>query len=179
MKIALLYAAWDGEGWSTPIGFRRELEERGHDIRHYNLYHDDGELNLRTKMRHYSAQGFNAFANDCRNHDYKPDVAYVMDYGQFDCPVQNKCYFPGTLMIMEAGDEPQTFRMNATKASKFHGVLTPDKECCGFYNQGCIPARWHTHHADHRLFYPRNDVEETLDCVSTCGDGRGNDDVGS
>jgi hypothetical protein len=179
MKICLLYAAWNGEGWSTPIGFRNELERRGNEIRHYNLYHDDGRLNPRDNLRHFSAEGLNKFATDFRRNSYCPDVVYVMDYGQFDCPAQDKQYFPGTVWIMEAGDEPQTFRMNAMKARKFHGVLTPDKQCATLYNNAGIPAEWATHHADHHIFHPYKDVEVTFDCVSTCGEGRGNAVIGN
>jgi hypothetical protein len=172
MEVALLYAAWDGEGWSTPIGFDRELVERGHTIRRYNLYHDNGALNPRDNVRHVSAQCLNELMTDYRS-GYRPDAVYVMDYGTFDNPAQDKRHFPGSIWIMEAGDEPQTFRMNAQKARKFHGVLTPDKECADIYNKAGIVAEWATHHADHRMFYPRPEIEETLDCVSTCGDGRG------
>jgi hypothetical protein len=169
MEIALLYAAWDGEGWSTPIGFHRELETRGHTIRHYNLYHDQGALNPRDNMRHYSAQCLNDMMIDWRDRGYRPDVVYVMDYGQFDCPAQDKQHFPGSIWLMEAGDEPQTFRMNALKARKFHTVLSPDKSCVDLYHQGGIDAEWHTHHADHRLFYPRPEIVEEFDCITTCG----------
>ena len=169
MKIALLYAAWDGEGWSTPIGFRNELESRGHEIQHYNLYHDDGRINPRDRIRHYSADCLNKLMRDYSMQGYRPDVVYVMDYGQFDTPAQDKKFFPDTTWIMEAGDEPQTFNMNVNKARKFHGVLTPDKMCADAYGKMGIQAKWHTHHADHRLFYPRPEITEEFDCITTCG----------
>ena len=177
MEIALGYAAWEMEGWSTPIGFRRELEARGHSIRHYNLYHDNGALNPRDNIRHYSAQGLNDMMAHWRDHNYRPDVVYILDYGQFDCPAQDKRYFPGSIWIMEAGDEPQSHRMNAQKAHKFHAVLSPDKQCVDRYNRGGLVAEWHTHHADQRLFYPRPEIEEVFDSVTTCGSRIGTDEI--
>jgi hypothetical protein len=173
MKIAMLYAAWDGEGWSTPIGIHNELLSRGHEIRQYNLYHDDGALLPGRNIRTYSAQCLNKLKNDIEQNIFTPDVVFQMDYGVFDAGQLDKRYFPNTVWVMEAGDEPQSHRMNFSKAHKFHAVLSPDYPSYERYIQSGLIADWWTHHADTRIFHPRDDVSEVFDCVTTCGP-RGN-----
>jgi hypothetical protein len=172
MKIAMLYAAWDGEGWSTPIGVHRELIRRGHEVELFNLYHNNGEIMPGKNARIYSADCLNQLNHQMKNGFYKPDVVFQMDYGMFDAPQLDKQWFPGTTWIMEAGDEPQSHRMNWQKAHKFHAVLTPDYPCVERYNAAGIYAEWWTHHADEYVFKPYADVQEEFDCVTTCGGRR-------
>jgi len=174
MKIAMLYASWEnfGEPWSTPQGIRTELESRGHDIRHYNLYHDDGRLHPSKNIRHYSNQGINTLLSEMRHGSFQPDVVFCMDYGPWDALQFDKRYFPGSILVNEAGDEPQSHRMQAQKAPRVHLVLSPDKQCVERYHtMGCNAIYW-THHADTRIFYPRPEIKTVFDCVTTCG-GRG------
>jgi hypothetical protein len=170
MKIAMLYASWEkfGEPWNTPAGIRNELESRGHEIRHYNLYHDDG-LMFRDNMRHYSNQGINKLMEDVRLEIFRPDAIFCMDYGPWDAVQFDKKYFPGVVLLSEAGDEPQSHRMHMPKASRVHFVLSPDRECVERYNTCGFNAVYWTHHADTKMFYPRSDIDVEFDCVTTCG----------
>jgi hypothetical protein len=168
MKIAMLYASWEGEGWSTPIGIHKEFESRGIEVRRYNLYHNDGELLPRKKVRTYSADGLNKLNHDIRVSGFSPDIVFVMDYTGFDAPHMGKHNFPG-LWLMEAGDEPQTHRMQAARANKFHGILSPDFECTEAYHAAGMDAIWWTHHADLNIFHTSYDIKPIFDCVTTCG----------
>jgi len=170
MKIAMLYASWEafGEPWSTPQGVRTELESRDHEVRHYNLYHDDGIL-FHDNLRHYSNQGINQLLNDLRLDIFRPDVVFCMDYGPWDAVQFDSRYFPGAVLVNEAGDEPQSHRMQWQKAPRVHVVLSPDKQCVERYETFGFNAVYWTHHADTRIFYPRPNVNVEFDCVTTCG----------
>ena len=173
MKIAMLYASWEkfGEPWSTPQGIRTELESRGHEVRHYNLYHDEGRLPP-NKMRRYSNQGINLLMEDVRLETFRPDAIMCMDYGPWDALQFDKKFFPGVVLLSEAGDEPQSHRQHFSKAPRVHVVLSPDRQCVERYNSFGMNAVYWTHHADTAIFYPRPDVKVEFDCVTTCG-GRG------
>ena len=171
MKIAMLYASWAnyGEPWSTPQGVQAELESRDHDVRHYNLYHDDGLRSPINNMHQYSNQGINALLSDVRLDIFRPNVVFCMDYGPWDAVQFNKQYFPGSVLVNEAGDEPQSHRMQIQKAPRVHIVLSPDRQCVERYKMFGFNAVYWTHHADTRIFYPRPDVNVEFDCVTTCG----------
>lgn len=170
MKVAMLFASWEkfGETWSTPQGIRNEFVTLGHDVRQYNLYHDDGEL-LPNRTRRYSNQGINQLYKDFIDKTFVPDIILAMDYGPWDSLQFDKQYFPGVTLVSEAGDEPQSHRQHMAKAFRVHCVLSPDRECVERYKyMGCNAIYW-THHADTKLFYPNHDVPEIFDCVTTCG----------
>lgn len=171
MRIALLYASWEdfGEPWSTPQGVRRELERRGHDVRHFNLYHDNGRLPARG-IRNYSNQGFNMLHKEHQTDPF--DVIMVMDYGPWQNANLTHQHFPGAVLVKECGDEPQAFRLHTQTAQQFDILLSPDMQCVGFYKAKGLNAHFWTHFADTTIFNPYYEVEPEFDCVTTCGGRR-------
>jgi hypothetical protein len=171
MKIAMLYASWEkfGEPWSTPRGIQNEFESRGYDVRQYNLYHDDGALSPQTNIRRYSNQGINLLLNDMRLDIFKPDLVLCMDYGPWDAVQFDKRILQGAIVLKEAGDEPQSHRQHWPASDRVHAILSPDKECVERYKSMSRRAIYWTHHADLRVFYPRDEVDIVFDCVTTCG----------
>ena len=169
MKIAMLYASWEkfGESWSSPMGVRQELESRGHKISVYNLYHANGALHSKQKIRTYSNEGLNTLYADVRA-GYQPDGIILFDYGVFDSQILGKSVLPNIPWILEMGDLPQSARMHATKINKFHAGFGPDAEAIEYFNRAGYNCKWITHWADERIFYPR-DIKPIYDCVSTCG----------
>lgn len=169
MKIAMLYAAWEqfGEKWSTPLGIRQELESRGHEIRHYNLYHDEGRL-FPDKVRHYSNQGINRLCQEFAAQNFVPDAIFVMDYGPWDAIQFDKRFFPGVVLVKEAGDEPQAHRQHCIAAPRVHVILSPDMQCVHRYHRGGFHAVYWTHFADTNIFKPQG-TQPQFDCVTTCG----------
>jgi len=170
MKVAMLYASWEdfGEPWSTPQGIRNEFIARGHTVKQYNLYHDNGMLPP-SRMRRYSNEGINRLHSDFSQGIFVPDIILAMDYGPWDALQFDKKYFPGVLVLSEAGDEPQSHRQHLAKAFRVDCVLSPDRQCVQRYKDlGCNAIYW-THHADTKLFYPNPNVPEIFDCVTTCG----------
>lgn len=176
MKIAMLYANWEatGEPWSTPQGIRNELLTRGHEVKVYNLYHNDGELHPKRKIRHYSNDGLNRLNADIQGAFFRPELVLVMDYGPWQSPLLNPQNFPNMILLKETGDEPQAHRMHSQTARCFHALLSPDYQCVERYREAGMKAIWWTHHADTSIFYPRPGTEQRWDCVTTCGSrGRG------
>lgn len=173
MQIAMFYADWEkfGEPWNSCRGVRWEFESRGHDVRLYNLYHANGQLLPRKKVRSYSGDCFNRFADDYRR-GYRPDAVLVMDYGPFDYVGMDRQYFPDVPFILEAGDTPQSFNVHMRKATKFHAVVTPDAESVTKFHENDVDALWMPHWGDHRIFHPNYDVKPQFDIVSTCGGRR-------
>lgn len=173
MKIATLYADWSkfGESWSTPMGIKSELEFRGHEVRHYNLYHGDGVL-FPNNIRHYSNEGINRLYQEFNAGTFIPDAIFVMDYGPWDAIQLDKKLFPGVVIAKECGDEPQSHRQHWNALRRVHVMLSPDLQSVNRYHTaGCHAVHW-THFADTRLFYPR-EISAQFDCVTTCGP-RGN-----
>lgn len=169
MKIALLYPAWNGEGWSSTIGFHNEMMRRGWQVRHFNTYHNNGELMPGKNIRTYSADCLNKLHHAIANEFYRPDAIMLFDYGVFDAPQLHKRFFPGVPFILEAGDCPQAFRMHMLKANKFDYVLSPDWPSTEVFRHNGFEAEFWTHCADTDVFYPRPEIEEAFDCVTTCG----------
>lgn len=104
LNISMLFAHWKafGEKWSTPEASEIELRSRGHNVDVYNLYHENGLLNPRTKERRYSYEGFNQLAADIRAG--KPcDMIYVLDYGPDQNPFITKQGFPQQILVKEWG----------------------------------------------------------------------------
>lgn len=172
MRIAALFAYWEGEPWSSPRGWLKELASRGHEMRWFNLYHDNGRLPTKGHRR-YSCEGINEMHRLYINGVFVPDVVFLMDYGPFDAQQYDKRLIPEATWVFESGDEPQSHRMQLPKAVKSHIVLSPDKQCVDRYNQMDVNAHWWTHCADTKIFKPY-DEEVKYDCVTTCGPrGRG------
>lgn len=169
MKIAMFYAHWEAfnEPWNSPLGVRWEFESRNHDVRVFNLYHNNGDFLPQHKIRSYSGDCFNQFSLEYQK-GYRPDALILFDYGPFDYVGCDKKYFPDIPFILEAGDTPQSFRMHLQKAPKFHAVVTPDSQSADLFNQFGIKCQWMTHWADQRIFYKRN-IQPIYDCVTTCG----------
>ena len=180
MKIAILYASWEdyGEPWSTPRGIKTELERRGHEVHHYNLYHWNGKLNPRNNLRQYSNEGFNAMHNDYRN-GQKFDAILVMDYGPYQNALLNHSIFPDVVLIKECGDEPQAFAMHNQTAGQFDILLSPDFECVERYKAAGLNAVYWTHFADTSIFHQEYDVEPEFDCITTCGGRRFTEEIES
>lgn len=175
MRISMLYASWrnEGEEHSWPMAVHNEFLRQGHDVRDYNLYHANGKLHPKRKIRYYSDEGLNMMYADIRNQQFVPDMIFQLDYGQYHSQILDKKYFSSAVWVSESGDDPQALRSNFAKAHKFDLVLTPHLPCISFYQQYNINAHWWTQSCDIDYLNAVQDVPIEFDAVSTCGP-RGN-----
>jgi hypothetical protein len=169
MKIAMLFAHWRdyGEKSSTPMSWEQEFIKMGHEVHVFNLYHDNGLLNPRTRTRDYSERELIELYWRIQKGE-KFDAIYVLDYGPFQSAKLTKENFPGAVLIKESGDEPQSHRMHLQTAHQFDIVLTPDKQSVISYKARGINAIWQTHFAD-PVFFPRPEIAVQWDVATTCG----------
>lgn len=173
MNVALLYAFWEGEPWSSQLSIRQELVSRGHTVYDFNLYHDNGVLHAPGQPRRYSTQGLQRLINAVNHSQIQVDVLLHLDYGVFDSPALDKRYFNNDMLwVLEAGDTPQSFGNTTGKARKFDIIVTPDKASSHLWNQYGINSKWWTHFADHNIFKPYEDEAVQWDIVTTCGGRR-------
>lgn len=175
MNIALLYASWrnEGEEHSWPMAVHQEFLNRGHQVVDYNLYHANGQLHPKRKIRFYSDEGLNSMYSDIRSGLFNPDIIMQFDYGQHNSAILDKKFYPSAKWILEAGDDPQAFRANISKAGKFDLVLTPHLPCVEQYQKYGINAKWWTQSCDIDYLDQVTDVPIIFGAVSTCGP-RGN-----
>jgi spore maturation protein CgeB len=82
-------------------------------------------------------------------------------------------------IILELGDEPQTFHWNQERAKVADAVLTPDLRCYNQYKQNNINVYWMTHWGDEQIFYPNPKIKKQNVCVTTCGHRNGVDYIQS
>lgn len=170
MKYAMLMAHHQdyGEGWSMSIGFRDELLSRGHDVKVYNLYENNGKFREDKQPRLYSDSAVVKLKTD----DFEPDVIFLLDYGMFYSPMLCKENFPESLLIFEFGDTPQALFNHSPKFHQSHIVLTPDYPTVEKLRREGMEAHWSTHCADTRIYRPYDDVEPSVLVATTCGPRR-------
>ena len=177
MRIAALFAYWEGESWSSPRGWLKELSSRGHEIRWFNLYHNNGIL-PKKGIRKYSNYSINEMHRLHNIGEWMPEIVLLMDYGVYDAVQYDKRYITTATWVLEAGDCPQAARMHLAKAAKSDLVLAPDKQTVEWYRSMNINAYWWGHCADLQIFKPYHDEEVKYDCVTTCGPrGNGTTDI--
>jgi hypothetical protein len=152
MKIALLsdysiddYKNYQREiNWTTPRGiydaFKRD--NRTNEIRWYPLPPGNKMFGFQELKRQYDSE------------EFIPDIIFLMNAGPLNELYWDKAIFPKSILVYEAGDEPQTFRDNTLKAVKSDIVFTPDYECCSYYKSININAHWIAHQADPIIYYP-------------------------
>lgn len=171
LKIALHYAFWAGEPWSTPLGIREELLRRGHEVYDINLYHDNGAIIPNLKRRTNSIQGLTTFMNAVNRGQVEPDMFFHLDYGSFVHPALDRKYFNRDMFwVLECGDEPQSHRAQSAKIKTgWDLALSPDFPCVSLHQQRGYHCKWWTHFADHHIFKPYEDESLQWDVVTTCG----------
>lgn len=172
-QLAMLYAFWEGEPWSFPLGIRHEFIKRGWEIRDFNLYKYNGQISKPGQIRQYCNEGLNQLINLVRSGSYTPNILLHMDYGVYDCVYLSKQYFPNIVTICELGDTPQSLNRSWTKSLKFDITITPDYPSVQLLESKGINAYFWTHCADSFIFKEYPDEKIIYDVVSTCG-SRGN-----
>lgn len=160
MKIALLYAFWEGEkGWNSPTSIKNALERLGHLTEDFNLYH-------RGQRGQYSDESFRQFL--ARQDEF--DFLLHMDYGAWTSPFLDQIGIP---CVLECGDDPQSFQLNAPKAHFFDIILSPDKRCVEQYKLWQHDAFFWPHFCDPDIHVEIPDIKPDKFIVTSIDEGRG------
>lgn len=71
---------------------------------------------------------------------YNPHAVLVMDFGSYRTSHIGAHLYPSALWVLEAGDDPQSFAVNAWLARQFDVVLSPDKPSVRLYEETAVVA---------------------------------------
>lgn len=139
-----------------------ELEKNGYDVKKISLSNEDGSYKETAKdVYDLIESGFDA------------SFVIVSDYGPWPGKGWNKLNFPKTLLVYEAGDEPQSMYHHLMKSMQSDLILTPDARNHSLYKDVFKKnSVWWPQFAMN-LYVQRPEVEASPICVTTCGDDRG------
>jgi len=112
-------------------------------------------------------------AYDAISKGFDAQFILAMDYGPWPGRGWHKSNFPNTLLVYEAGDEPQSMYSHLPKLMNSDIILTPDARNCSIYrdafNKNCI---WWPQFSMKPYGEEINVIPSPI-CVTSCGDDRG------
>jgi hypothetical protein len=136
------------------------LQTQGYQVIKISLYDDNGN---------YKNSAKEAF--DVINLGFNPKFILAMDYGPWPGLGWNKNNFPNTLLVYEAGDEPQAMHSHFSKSICSDIILTPDARCNSIYKDVFKKQSiWWTQFAIDSVYSKTFDVSIKNICLTTCGD---------
>jgi hypothetical protein len=101
---------------------------------------------------------------------FSADFILVADWGPWNGNGWNKKEFPNTVLVYEAGDEPQSFFSHFPKSSKSDIVLTPSFTAMIEYKRRGVDAYWFPQYAISEVYSKDVEITRPGMCVTTCGD---------
>lgn len=117
--------------------------------------------------------GFNELKKHYDSDEFIPDIILWMVCGPFPDEMFNKKYFPKSKLVVECGDEPQTFYHNQVRVQNADLILTPDVECYLYYKSNGYNVIFTSHWTDLNIFYPSVTSYEPFDVVTSMYGERG------
>lgn len=164
MKAILFYPFNEQKIDEIDIGqsVYQSLIDHGCDIKRISMYNADGSYKDSAKDVYDVIQnGFNA------------QFVLAMDYGPWKGIGWNKLNFPNTLLVYEAGDEPQSMYSHLPKLMSSDLILTPDARNYSIYKdafkKNCI---WWPQFLM-KSYMNKYDIQISPICVTSCGEDRG------
>ena len=171
MKIALLsdysieeYTLIGKEKfWSTPRGLYDAfvMDERIEEIRWYPTPSIDKNFGFFELKKHYESN------------EFVPDIILWQVCGPAPDELFDKNNFPKSKLVVDCGDEPQTFHYNQKRTKNADLILTPDVECYSYYKSIGYDAIFTSHWTDLNIFYPSFTSYEPFDVVTSMYGDRG------
>lgn len=111
-----------------------------------------------------------AKAQDLIKQGFDADFILVLDWGPWPGEGWSKLNFPNTLLVYEAGDEPQSLFSHFPKSSLADIVLTPSYTAASYYISKGIQALWFPQYAISDIYCKDFSVTRPGFCVTSCGD---------
>lgn len=171
MKIALLsdysvdeyYSIGSENYWSTGRGIYDAFvsDERIEEIKWYPTPSADKNFGFNELKKHYDSNQF------------VPDIIFWMSCGPFPDELFDKNNFPKSKLVVDCGDEPQTFHYNQKRTKNADIVLSPDVECYLHYKSMGYGVIFTSHWTDLNIFYPSFTDYEPFDVVTSMYGDRG------
>jgi hypothetical protein len=149
--------------WSTPRGIYDAFlkDERISEIRWYPLPRGN-------------EFGFIELKKQYDDGEFVPDIIFYMSCGPANADkFFNKENFPKSKLVVECGDEPQTFSYNVERTKNADLILTPDVECYLHYKSIGYDVIFTSHWTDMNIFYSSFTTYEPFDVVTSMYGERG------
>ena len=167
MNIALLYYGNpDGTNdyWNVPIGLRIAFTKLGHLVDEYKF--DPKDCHLDKLVPRIESYDFII-------------ISWPWTSPSLDSEIQRLKTLSKTPIVLELGDEPQTFGQALERIKYVDAAYTQDLRCQKKYIEMGHNVYWLTHWGDEFLFYYNDKVERTNKCITTCGKRSGTDYIQS
>jgi len=164
-KAILMYpfAQNDSEKLNIGQSIYLNLISCGYDVKKLSLYNDDGSYKESVKE-----------AFDLTQSGFDAQFILISDYGPWPGAGWKKQNFPNTMLVYEAGDEPQSMYSHMFKIMNADLVLTPDARNASIYKDAFKKAcLWWPQFAMKSVYDRNFNVKPESICVTSCGEDRG------
>lgn len=157
MKIAML---WHGDEtkpedyWNCPLGLSFAFKKLGHVV---DIYKFDAE--------NCNLEKFFLVAD---TYDFCI-VMWPFISKTLDSEIKKLRSLSNVKIVLDLGDEPQTFGQGFERLKYANAGYTPDRRCHKKYIEMGHNVHWLTHWGDEYLFYYNNDIPRENRCITTCG----------
>lgn len=146
--------------WNCPLGLSFAFKKLGHIVDIYKF--DAGNCNLEKVF---------LVAN---NYDFIL-ISWPWTSKTLDDQIKKLREITKTKIILELGDEPQTFGQAFERIKYVDAAYTQDLRCQKKYIESGLNVHWLTHWADEFLFYYNEQIARENRCITTCGQRYGTD----
>lgn len=150
--------------WNCPLGLSFAFKKLGHTVDIYKF--DAGNCNLE---RVFPVADFYDFIL----------ISWPWTSKTLDDQIKKLREITKTKIILELGDEPQTFGQAFERIKYVNAAYTQDLRCQRKYMESGLNVHWLTHWGDEFLFYYNDKIERENRCITTCGKRYGTDYLSS
>lgn len=140
--------------WNCPLGLSFAFKKLNHSVDIYNF--DAGNCNLE-----------NVFPV-ADNYDFIL-ISWPWFSKSLDEQIKKLRQITKTKILLELGDEPQTYGQALERIKYVDAAYTQDLRCQQKYLESGYNVHWLTHWGDEFLFYYNDKVKRENKCVTTCG----------
>lgn len=164
MKCIVMAPGFEAELLSDPSNiagsFLRELEK----------------LNVQVKFISIADNRCNYISNACDvakkmiDGGFDAEFILVSDWGPWKGELWSKNEFPKTILVYEAGDEPQSIASHYPKSSLSDLVITPSYAAARYYASQGVNVCWFPQYAISSIYCRDFEITRPGVCVTSCGD---------
>lgn len=150
--------------WNVPLGLKFGFQKLGHEV---HVYKFDPE-NCNLEKLYPSANYFDFIW-----------LGWPWLSPSLDNSIKKLKEVSNTKLIIDLGDEPQTFGQQRERIKYADAAYTPDLRCQKKYLSMGYNVHWLNHWGDEFLFKYDENIQRKNVCITTCGDRPGVDYIQS